>query len=200
MSTPDLIASQLATIRQQTQDQVNFVAPLPTTDAPSTSASSGSSSSRIAQRLAASNARIYSQGHVISSSLSSHAQGQSILYPIPIDQTDLSIQPPPYPSSGTPTPIRKQVHSPSHFYYRQGSSSIASTDSSVRRMNESDEEVVGDCVMESEHVRLSTLGCYLNTCEQHLAKGSFLIVFGRGADGGMTNWRTLISVHTFTYT
>jgi hypothetical protein len=140
------VANQLAVIRQQQNNQVtgpvNIVTPFPmTTDtqAPSTSGSSGSSSSRIAQRLAVSG--LYSQGHVISSSSALRLNGQPITYPTPIEQTDMSVEPPPYPLTIPPTPTTRDRHlqhsPPPHFYnYRQQSSSpqssVLSTDSSVR--------------------------------------------------------------------
>lgn len=132
----------MAAIRQQ-QNQltnpVNIVAPFPmTTDtqAPSTSGSSGSSSSRIAQRLAVSG--LYSQGQVISSSSAMRLNGQPIIYPTPIEQTDMSVAPPAYPSFNVPsTPTARErhlQHSPlPHFYYRQSSSPQSSVLSSESR-------------------------------------------------------------------
>ncbi|KAI6213649.1 FERM domain-containing protein [Aphelenchoides besseyi] len=107
---------------------------------PSVSASSGSSSSRIAQRFALANNqpnRLYSNGHVISSSSASRPPGQSISYPLP--QLDMSIPPPIYNGfSIPPTPLlrdrQQQSSPPAHFYYQQGSQSVTSTDSS-RRLN-----------------------------------------------------------------
>lgn len=130
------------------------------TQAPSTSASasSGSSSSRIPRRLAVSGP--YSQGHIISSSFGLRHNGQTITYyPTPIDQTDMNIEPPPYPFNipATPSARERQLqHSPpAHFYYRQSDSpsSVLSTDSSVRHKSESQH----DDIYEEEYASVSRL-------------------------------------------
>jgi hypothetical protein len=121
-------------MRQQQNQPMGPVNIVTETQAPSTSGSSGSSSSRIAQKLA-----LYSQGHVISSSSAMRMSGQPITYPTPIEQTDMSVEPPPYPLTIPPTPPTRDRHlqhsPPAHFYFRQSSSpqsSVLSTDSSVR--------------------------------------------------------------------
>jgi hypothetical protein len=155
MSTPDLIS---AAIRQQQQatGPVNIVAPVNSdTQAPSTSASSGSSSSRIAQRLAVSN--LYSQGHVISSSTGMRLNGQPITYPTP--QTDMSVEPPPYPLTVPPTPPTRERHlqhsPPAHFYYQQSSSPQSSVLSTHTYKTESERDLEEELDEVSNSIEIS---------------------------------------------
>ncbi|KAI6186680.1 hypothetical protein M3Y98_00159000 [Aphelenchoides besseyi] len=176
MSTPDLVWSAIQTNSNQKQFDEQSV--------PSVSASSGSSSSRIAQRFALANNpsnRLYSNGHVISSSSASRPPGQSINYPLP--QLDMSIPPPVYNGfSIPPTPLlrdrQQQSSPPVHFYYQQGSQSVTSTDSSRRlnvaesdtqSLNENDNELRS--ASRSSHPTESTDPNMLNQSKHALLNG-----------------------------
>ncbi|KAI6228903.1 hypothetical protein M3Y99_01169900 [Aphelenchoides fujianensis] len=159
-STPDLSISSPDLISAAVASQMVVLGPKHVNaeqSAPSISASSGSSSGRIANRFALAQntpGRLYSQGHVIASSSSSRTAGQPISFPVPLNQLDTSVPPPVYPGlKAPPTPLHRERHlqsqssPPAHFYRRQESSalqsSIASTASSVHRLNggaESDNE------------------------------------------------------------
>lgn len=157
VSTPDLISTVLVRQPAAGRDTRGGAGPRPELQPHASSTSSGSSSGRIAHRLAAaagpagpSNGRLFSQGHVVAGQ---RPPGQPIVYPVPCQgQAGCSREPPPYADTVLlqhqlqhqhRRHHPQQQHSPGRGGPGLGSrphsaytSSSASSDSYVRQLNE----------------------------------------------------------------